>query len=140
MNLSPGKSPNSPTDFDPSLENDAVWNLLEEASPVEASPRFTDDTLRRIRLESEIPTPWWKSLLSPKPVIATLVTAAAAVVIVVSLPDQSPEVAEPVAKAAGPIPAEDWENLEDNLAHELLSGVAEDPSLLSDEEIVALLY
>ena len=35
---------------------------------------------------------------------------------------------------------EDFDRLEDSFATELLSGAAEDPTLLSDEEIVALLY
>ena len=140
MNSPPGKKPKSQSDFDPALDNDAVWSLLDKASHVEVAPCFTDDTLRRVRLESEFRTPWWNALLAPKPVIATLATAAATVIIVFSLPNQSPEVVDPVADVSNPIPAEDWQNLEDTLAQELLSGVAEDPSLLSDEEIVALLY
>ena len=133
------KKTNSLPDFDSGLENDAVWNLLDEASPTEASPRFTADTLRRVRLEASSPAPWWKRLLSPKPLIASAATTAAALAFVATFPEQ-PSPAAPQVQAPTPAPVENWQNLEDNLAHELLSGVAEDPTLLSDEEIVALLY
>ncbi|MGD1978534.1 MAG: hypothetical protein PVJ98_04010 [Akkermansiaceae bacterium] len=140
MSSSPRKTPSSLPDFDPGIENDAVWNLLDEASPAEVSPRFADDTLRRLRLESETRTPWWKAIFAPKPMIATAATALAAIAIVVSLPNNDPApVTAPVVEVDQPT-SEDWENLEDSLAQELLSRAAEDPTLLSDEEIVALLY
>jgi hypothetical protein len=139
MTPEPSKTPNSLPDFDPGLENDSVWNLLDEASPTEISPRFAADALHRIRLETSAPMPWWQKLLSPGPLLAGAATAAAALVIVVSLPENPTPVA-PQVEAPPATPGGDWENLEDTLAQELLSGAAEDPSLLSDEEIVALLY
>ncbi len=139
MTPEPSKNPNSLPDVDPGLENDTVWNLLDEASLAEVSPGFVSDTLRRIRLEAPAPTPWWQKLLSPGPLLASAATAAAAVAIVVSLPENPTPIA-PQVEVPPVAPVGDWENLEDTLARELLSGAAEDPSLLSDEEIVALLY
>jgi len=125
-------------DFDDDLENDSVWNLLEEATPADSSPRFAQDTLRRIRLESEPARSWWKSLLAPKPLLGAAGAALAALAIFISLPSDAPTPDAPVADKDEP--TEDWNSLEDTFANELLSGAAEDPTLLSDEEIVALLY
>ncbi len=127
-------------DHDAEIENDALWNLLADASPSEASPRFVQDTLRRVRLE-ENPTKisWWKKLLAPKPLLGTAGAAIAAIAIFISLPSDpiSPSGKEVTNTAT---PTEDWNELEDAIASELLSNAAEDPSLLSDSEIVALLF
>lgn len=63
-----------------SLEDDAVWRLLEQASPVAVRPRFTDDTVRMARLAGQAEPSWWRRLLSPVP-LAALAGAAAAVVL-----------------------------------------------------------
>lgn len=47
-----------------SLESDAVWKLLDEASPLVASPRFADNVMRAVRLD-EAPAPWWKRFALP---------------------------------------------------------------------------
>lgn len=126
-------------DFDADLENDSVWSLLDDATHPEASPRFVQDTLRRLRLdEDQAATPWWKSLLAPKPILGITGAALAALAIIISLPSDPPAPQAPLADLTEP--TEDWNSLEDTFARDLLSGVAEDPSLLSDEEIVALLY
>lgn len=138
--------PNHPNhnlpDFDDDLENDAVWNLLEEATPSNPSPRFTQDTLRKVRLEGDAgadKSPWWKSLFSVKPLIGMAGAALAAVAIIVSIPSET-ESTTPVADNT-PETTDDWQkDLDDAVASELLSSAAEDPSLFSDEEIVALLY
>jgi hypothetical protein len=64
-----------------SWENDAVWKLLDQTSPVTASPRFADDTVRAARLAGQ-PAVWWKRLFSPAP-LAGLAAATAAVAITV---------------------------------------------------------
>lgn len=61
---------------DDSLENDAVWKLLEHASSTSAGPRFVEDTVRAARLAGQ-PRPWWIRLCSPAP-LAGLATATAA--------------------------------------------------------------
>jgi hypothetical protein len=135
--------PNQPThplpDFDADLEDDVVWNLIDDASPADPPLRFVEETLRRVRLEEDKQkSQWWKLIFAPKPLIGTAGVALAAVAIVISLPSDP----SPSNKTISETPQinEDFDQLEDSFATELLSGAAEDPTLLSDEEIVALLY
>lgn len=137
--MKPNQAEHTPPDFDADLENDAVWTLLDDASHADPSPTFIQDTLRRIRLEKgEQKNPWWKSLLSPKPLLGISGAALAAVAIVVSLPSNPRTEDQPISNMTDM--TENFNQLEDTFATELLSGAAEDPTLLSDEEIVALLY
>ncbi|MEN8774746.1 MAG: hypothetical protein ABF379_08540 [Akkermansiaceae bacterium] len=132
-------SDNSSSDFDSNLDNDAVWNLLDDATLIDPSPRFVQDTLRRVRLEESMKkSSWWKALSAHKPLVGVVGATLAAVAIVISLPSDPIPADGPVA--ATPQAAEDFDQLEDTFATELLSGAAEDPTLLSDEEIVTLLY
>ena len=127
-------------DFDPELEDDSVWSMLDQASPPELSSRFTADTLRRCRLEADSPkSSWWHKLLSPKPLIGAAVAALALVATVISLPKDPAPAQAKTAPISAPEPA-DRDQIEDTLAEELLTAAAEDPSLLSDEEIVSLLF
>lgn len=127
-------------DFDAELDQDPVWNLLDEAPVQEPSPRFAQDLVRQARLEGQGSTPWWKTLFSPKPLIGVATAACACVALVLSFPGESTADPEPIA-AAPPAQTDDWEeNFADALASELLTSAAEDPSLLSDSEIIALLY
>lgn len=137
--MNPNQSHHDLPDHDVDLENDAVWNLLENTSPREASPRFVQDTLRRLRLESVRPkTSWWKSLLAPKLLLGTAGAAIAAVAILTSLPSPS-NIAPENHVTALPTETQNWVELEHAVASELLSDAADDPSLLSDAEIIALL-
>ena len=52
--MKPNQSTHPLPDFDADLEDDAVWNLLDDATPTELPPRFVNETLRRIRLEEDI--------------------------------------------------------------------------------------
>ena len=127
-------------DFDRELENDAVWNLLENTTPSAPSPRFVQDTLRRVRLNTKTPTaPWWRALLAPKPLLGVTGAALAALAIFLSLP-ADPITPQDANLADSSTPTEGWNELEDAVASELLSDAAEDPTLLSDAEIVALLF
>ena len=135
--------PNQPThplpDFDADLEDDAVWNLLDDATPTELPPRFVNETLRRIRLEEDIrKSRWWKVVFAPKPLIGIAGAALATIAIVISLPSDPSPPNRTISET--PQINEDFDQLEDSFATELLSGAAEDPTLLSDEEIIALLY
>ncbi len=136
------KTPQQPQDlpdFDVDLEQDPVWNLLADAPTQEPSPRFTQDLVRRARLEGQDTSPWWKSLFTPKPLIGMATAACACVAIVLSLPSETPTDPTPVVTVQEQ--ADDWEeNFADALANELLTSAAEDPTLLSDSEIIALLY
>ena len=67
-----------PQQPDDSWEDDAVWKLLDHASPASAGPRFVDNTVRAARLEGRA-KPWWKRALSPVP-LAGLAGATTALV------------------------------------------------------------
>ncbi len=137
--MKPNHQNTPPSDFDAELENDAVWNLLDDATAANPSPRFVQDTLRRVRLEVvEQKSPWWKALFAPKPLIGVAGAALAAIAIVISLPSSPAPSDEKIVDNTEV--TDDFDQLEDTFATELLSGAAEDPTLLSDEEIVALLY
>jgi len=77
-------------------ENDAVWNLLdnaEQASPVEASPMFARNIMREIRLDSskDKPAANHQGIISPAFTKAALALAAAfaiAAIIITNTPKQ----------------------------------------------------
>ena len=140
--MKPNHPKNTPSDFDADIEGDALWRLLDESSPLSPSPRFHQDTLRRVRLDQAEQKPsWWQSLLSPKPLMGLAGAALAAVAIVIAFPADSGPVSDPIADKDPTIEeAMELQAMEDSLATELLSAAAEDPSLLSDEEIVSLIY
>ena len=123
-----------------SMENDSVWDLLDASPARKASPVFLQNTLREIRLaEADKPTPWWKKILSPKPLAASALAACAAVAIIVNLPSgsDSQDIADKDPIPADPSPLAEVEN---SLADELLLSAAENPSLFSDQEVLAFLY
>ena len=126
-------------DFDADLDRDPVWNLLDDASLQEPGPRFAQDLVRRARLEGQGGNPWWKALSSPKPLIGMATAACACAAIIVSLPNETSDPAPVVVNP--PVLTDDWEeSFADDLANELLTSAADDPTLLSDSEIIALLY
>ena len=134
----PGQTQNLP-DFDADLDQDPVWNLFDEAPLQEPGPRFAQDLVRRARLEGQGGNPWWKALSSPKPLIGMATAACACAAIIVSIPNETSDPAPVVVNP--PVLTDDWEeNFADDLANELLTSAADDPTLLSDSEIIALLY
>jgi hypothetical protein len=137
--MKPNQSTNPLSDFDADLEDDVVWNLLDDVTATDPPPRFVQETLRRIRLEEDNrKSRWWTVLFAPKPLIGIAGAALATIVIAISLPSGPSPSHRLIAET--PQVTEDFDQLEDTFATELLSGAAEDPTLLSDEEIVALLY
>ena len=65
--------------------------------------------------------------------------ACACAAIIVSLPNDNSDPAPVTVNP--PVLNDDWEeNFADELANELLTSAADDPTLLSDSEIIALLY
>ncbi len=65
-----------PLQPDDSWENDAVWQLLDQAPPASAGARFLDDTVRKARLAGQADA-WWKRCFTPLP-LAGLAGATAA--------------------------------------------------------------
>ena len=93
-----------------SPENDPTWDLLGKASKQEASETFLRDTLRSIRLEEQVTTPWWKRLLAPAPIAGTLATAAACVALIFNMQSSTPETT-PSSIAQQPTPTEAFDEL-----------------------------
>jgi len=119
------------------LENDPVWELVDQASTASPSPTFVQDTLRRARLEGQTTTPWWRKVLSPKPLMVSAAAACAAIAVLVSL---DPDPVSESLTADSAVPTTEYVALEDALANELLVAAAEDPSLISDGELLTLLF
>lgn len=78
-----------PLNSDDSLENDAVWKLLDQAPLRSPSPRFVDDTVRAARLAGQA-EPWWKRLFTPAPLAGLAGATAALVLSVISLSGPAP--------------------------------------------------
>jgi len=105
-------------------DNDPVWTLVDQARTAKAGPLFARNVMREIRLGEQSPTPWWKRLIAPVPLTAGAL-AATAFAILMSIDRPEPPTA----------PVADFD-----LDQSLLIVAAEDPSLFSDEELLALLY
>ena len=129
-----------PSDFDDELDGDAVWNLIDQSSSLEPSGSFTQDTLRRSRLEETGKSSWWQKILTPIGLVSISGTAVAAIALMVALKADPTPVTPSLIVDHKPAPTEEWSELEDQLASALLVTASEDPSLFSDEELVALLF
>lgn len=117
-------------------EKDALWQLLEESPPQEASPLFSRNILREIRLDEEA-KPFWKKLLRPQ--FALPVTAAALIGIAFLPFLTSPEARSPATVSNPPV-AEQPSTLVSYLDEELLLAAADEPTLFSDDEVIAMLF
>lgn len=115
-------------------ENDPVWNLLDESPPAKAGPFFARNVMREIRLAGHARTPWWRKILSPVPLTAGAVAAAAAFVVLVAVNRPDTPIADGPDTPASVV-AEAFD-----VDQSLLIAAVEDPSLFSDEEVLALLY
>jgi hypothetical protein len=78
-----------PFQNDDSWENDPVWKLLDQSPPATAGPRFADDTERAARLAGQGAS-WWSRVLAPLPLAGFAAAAAACVIAVVSLRNDTP--------------------------------------------------
>ena len=74
---------------DNSSETDAVWQLLDQAQPATAGPRFVSDTVRAMRLAAD-EKPWWKRLFSPAPLAGLAAATAGLAFAIVSLTGPTP--------------------------------------------------
>lgn len=122
-----------PLHTDESWENDAVWKLLEQAPPAQASGRFVDDTLRAARLMGQAKS-WWKRLFAPVP-LAGLAGATAALVFSLSgffAPDQ-PSTSGPVADSVV------TEQIQEIAETETLIAAVDNLDNFSDRELVTLI-
>ncbi|GHC59138.1 hypothetical protein AAFN60_12270 [Roseibacillus persicicus] len=136
------KSTHSPAPEDFELSHDQeLWDLLGNSTSDEASPLFSRNVMREIRLEESEATakvPFWRALLTPR----CLVPSAMALALVVAWPSLFGPEAETDAQAShsNELPAEVVESLEISLESELLIAAADKPGLFSDEEVIAMLF
>jgi hypothetical protein len=128
--IHPAMSADHPND----REDDPVWTLLDKAPPAKAGSFFSRNVMREIRLAAHTPAPWWKRLLAPLPLSAGAVAAAAAFVALVALNRPDTQITDNPGDLA-PSVAEEFD-----VDQGLLIAAVEDPSLFSDEEVLALLY
>lgn len=123
-----------PLNTDDSWEHDAVWKLLDQATPASAGPRFVDDTVRAARLAGQEDA-WWKRLFTPVPLAALAGATAALVFTVASLTGPSP-------KSNGANMAFDNEHaaeIQDIAETETLMAAVENLDDFSDNELVSLI-
>lgn len=128
------KSQHISPDFDPSLEDDQLWDVLGNASSAAPSETFVQNTVRAARL-SEDRKPSVLSLLA-KPVFAAGgLIALIAIIATIHFTSQPGNSGNTIANPDdAPAQEADW------LEQDLLSVAAEDPELFSDEEIVAMVF
>lgn len=143
------------------LENDTVWTLLEnveKASPVEASPMFARNAMRKIRLSegetgAEATQSFWQRVFAPKMnkvVFAVGATAACAALAFTMMSEQNANISPITANSefldeiaenlsmdeladideAAPLEAE-----LDSFTDEMLDLASQDPFYISEEEI-----
>jgi hypothetical protein len=86
----------TPLQHDESWENDPVWKLLDQSPPATAGPRFADDAVRAARLAGQ-GSPWWSRVLAPLPLAGLAAAAAACVIAVLSLQNDTPAAGNQVA-------------------------------------------
>jgi ferric-dicitrate binding protein FerR (iron transport regulator) len=122
-----------PQHEDASLENDAVWKLLEASPRAAASPRFASATVRMARLGG-MPQPWWKRLVAPAPLAGLAAACAAALIAVISLPRNQPSA--PATTAIEPTAFTEIQELAET---EILLSAVDHLDQFSDGELVALL-
>lgn len=122
---------------DDSWETDAVWKLLDAASPQAPGPRFVDDVVRAAKLDVA-PAPWWKRLLSPAPLAGAAAATAAVVLAVMSLtgPDEGMHQTVDVEPA---VESEQFAEIQDVAEVEILMAAVDQLDDFSDGELVSLI-
>ena len=132
------------------LENDAVWSLLDKTSAQDASPAakpmFARNVMREIRQLEETQQPWWKSIFSSN-VAKVLIPAGVTAACVIAFTDfsSSTSATSTTAENADFTP-EEFAQFSDYLANsevdafaeEMLAIENEDPIFMSADEIYNL--
>ncbi len=121
-------------DTDDSWENDAVWKLLDQASSVTSSARFTDDVVRAARLDVSEKS-WWQRLLSPAPLAGFAAATAALALALVSLTGPSTE----MSSQAALLDSAQAEEIQEIAETETLIAAVDHLDDFSDTELVSLI-
>lgn len=148
-------------DLDPNLDNDEVWDLLNNASTAEPSKHFAKEVLAQIQeLPSNVvpmtqTTAWWKTSASKLVVLGVGAAAACALLVTNILPSSQPDtsfVANPTGSATSSPPSSsltptqevagqlsEGDDLNSIVATEMILAAAEDPNLYSSAQLSALI-
>lgn len=126
-------SPSSQNDPD----HDEVWNLLAQAPPPDASPRFAQDTVRAARL-MEPPSPWWKKLLRPAPLAGLAAASAAIAIAVTSIPSSNPANDQGGTSVTHQAPTS-TESIQEIAETEALIAATDNLDEFTDQELVCLI-
>ena len=137
--------------------DDQVWDLLKEARPAKASPSFSKNVLREVRLQqSEKKSGFWSQWLKPKYALAGLAVACAVVILPLAFDTSSPSSAASEGNTAHTSPQQnpskeayfdsiqekstvinDFTSVidDDDLVGEFLVTFSENPDLLSENDL-----
>jgi len=123
------------SDFDPSLEDDQLWDVLGKTSSTEAPSNFVQNTVRAARLSNEEPkrTKIFSWLTKPAFTLGGL-TAVVAITLFFLNQQSGDETFTDLSSGSNESVESDW------LQQDMLTAAVEDPELFSDEEIVALVF
>lgn len=121
-------------------EDDALWDLLGEASSPEASPLFSRNVMREVRLQKQGSPSFWQLLTRPQAIggAALAVVLAIFTIILMTPPSSAPEAVADSDSAVELEVSED--SLDSYLTEELLLVAADEPALFSDEAVIAMLF
>ena len=128
--------------------SDPVWQLLGEANQPQADPFFARNIVRSVR-QMELERPSLAARLSgifsgPRLALGAISCAAIAAVVWQAMPSASTQPNAPsIAQPSAPVIIEEVEAeinyFEDLVMTETLSAAAEDPSIFTRDEVVAML-
>lgn len=127
-----------------SFESDPVWDLLDSGTTTSPASNFTQNVVRAARLQKQ---PSFRDrlacLLDRRAILLGSAAAALGLFALTQFsglqaPPTSPSLGmTPVLKGPAPAPTP---HLNEALAGELLVAASVDPELLSDQEVIALLF
>ena len=124
----------NPLPPDDSWESDAVWKLLDQASPRVAGPRFADDTVRAARLAGA-PRAWWQRLVAPAPLAGLASATAALAIALISLNPSPTRPADPKVASSD----EAFAGIQELAEVEVLSAAVDHLDDFTDNELVCLI-
>lgn len=119
---------------DDSWESDAVWKLLDQASPRVAGPRFADNAVRAARLAGS-PRAWSQRLFAFAPLTGLVATAAAVIIAVVSLNPSPTHTLTPKSVSS----EEAFAGIQELAEAEVLRAAVDNLDNFTDNELVSLI-
>jgi hypothetical protein len=115
---------------------DDVWELLGKAAPKQASGRFTDDTVRAVKLLPEADA-WGPRIVKFSPMAALAACAVFGVFFLI--PGNESDVSGELAPVAEVSHEESWEQIEAVADAEVISAAVDHLDAFSDEELITMI-